>query len=169
MKRSQFPWLAALGFLLVFPFFLNRRFRVVRRVLVRAHPAQVYPFLSNLKNWPLWIPSLGDRVEYLKYSGDEEGPGAVVSHEGCCCEGKIRIRHVRPDERVAFEIESASYEIEGIVSLEPVEEMTRITLVCMWAPRTMPYARYFDLALKLWLKRETTLALTDLQLLVEEA
>ncbi len=169
MKRFQFPLLAGLGFLVVFPFFLTRRFRVVRRLIIRAQPAAIYPFVADLRNWPLWVPALVQNEDALTFSREAQGPGALMHYEGCCCEGSVRIRHTRTDERVAFQIENgaAKGEMEGIISLEAVDEMTRVTLLCTWPAHQNPLARYLDLGRKMWLKRETAAGLAALQSLVE--
>jgi len=114
------------------------------------------------------MPWLAKNEDALVFSGDEEGPGQIMNCD-TCCESSVRIRHVRVDERVAFDFSSANgcCEIEGLISLEPIDEVTRVTIVYMWPPKQNPYARYFDLAMKLWLKRETVRSLENLQALVE--
>ena len=76
MKRPS-PRLFALAVvLLVFPFFLRRRPRVERRITVLAPPEEIFPFLNDLRNWPLWTS--WSRREEIHYTYGEilAGPGA---------------------------------------------------------------------------------------------
>lgn len=168
MKRNCPGIFALLAFLVVFPLFLRRKWRVVRRIIIPAPPAEVFPFLNDLKTWLLW-------TEWARRNGMEFSNGAMTSGVGAVQEwrshrmsGTIRIVQSVPDDRVVyeFEVQPCECRIEGVIALEAIGGNTRVTWLCKWESSPNPYARYIDLVSKLILKRKLDAGLENLRELV---
>lgn len=86
-------------------------------------------------------------------------------------EGTVRIIQSVPDQRVAYDvaIDRGRYRSEGVLTLEPVGDGTRVVWACWWIGAENPYARYMDLAMRWWLKRDFQAGLDNLKHLVEHA
>ncbi len=167
MKR----FLSFVGFLAVFPFFLSRRSRVVRTTWIHAEPAAVFPFINRLKSWPLWAEwSCTERME-ARYEGPEEGEGAVQHWATRCSEGTLRIIASAPDQHLSYslEMDGGRLNLEGVLTLEPVGNGTRLTWACWWVGGENPYARYLDLAMRWGIGRDFQTGLENLKTLAETA
>jgi len=166
MKR----FLALVGFIAVFPFFVSRRSRVVRSIWVNAKPAEVFPLINNLKLWSQWTAwSRREAAEEL-YEGPEAGEGALQHWKTERMEGTIRIIQSVPDQRVAYDLnmENGRHHMEGVLTLEPVGEGTRIVWACWWIGIENPYARYMDLAMRWWIRRDFEAGLENLKQIAEQ-
>jgi hypothetical protein len=169
MQRAFFKLLIAGAFLTLFPLFLRRRCRVVRRTLVRARPEALFPLLNDFRNWPRWTEWSRHGEGSYEYSGALEGVGAEQRWRNGDFEGEMRITQSHPDKRLAYELEMAKgrYHLEGAFELEPIGTFTRVTWVCSWVGDPNPYARYLDMVFKLWIGRDFTKGLANLRELVE--
>ena len=167
MKR----FVALLGFLAVFPFFVSRRSRVTRRAWVAVPPAGVFPFINSLKNWTLWTEWARDDAMETYFEGPEAGEGAVQHWSTRCMRGTTRLSASTPDQRVGYTLEmrDGRYNLEGVIALEPVANGTRITWSCWWIGGENPYTRYFDLAMQLLIGRDFAAGLKNLKELAEQS
>lgn len=166
---GHLPLVVGVLFLAVFPFFLNRRFRVARRRIVRAGPAAIFPFLNELRNWPLWMPWGGARGLEYRYEGPVAGVGAVQHWRGGGGAGTARILQSMADERVVYqvEMERGIPLVEGVLALEALGEVTRVVWYCRWDPNACPCRRYVDLFFKWRLDHDFGVGLDRLGRLVE--
>ena len=58
-------------------------FSLQRQISINALPADIYPWINNLKNMNQWNPwSTQDAKSVIVYEGPEEGPGAVYTWSG---------------------------------------------------------------------------------------
>jgi Polyketide cyclase / dehydrase and lipid transport len=58
-------------------------FALQRQISINALPADIYPWINNLKNMNQWNPwSTQDVKSVIAYEGPEEGPGAVYTWAG---------------------------------------------------------------------------------------
>lgn len=170
MQKVFFKLLILGAFLTVFPMFLRRRCRVVRRTLVRAKAQDIFAMLNDLRNWERWTEWSRRDVVRCSYDAVSEGVGAVQRWTSGKVDGEIRITLSHPSERLAYEVDMAegSYHLEGVFQLEPVGTFTRVTWVCSWVGDPNPYARYLDLVFKLWIARDFQVGLANLRELVEK-
>jgi hypothetical protein len=169
MKKSCPSIFPLLAFLLVFPFFLHRKWRVARRLVILRKPHEIFPYLNDLKNWPLWTEWARKQNIRFSYSGEPNGVGAVQHWETGCLNGVLKITHALQDERVAYDLDinHGKCSLEGVLALEPLGESTRITWMCKWESTGNPYARYLDLFYKWRLNHDFEAGLENLRNLVE--
>jgi hypothetical protein len=156
-------------FVLVFPFFLRRRPRVERRITILAPPAAVFPFLNDLRNWPLWTAwSQRDRLDFT-YGETTTGVGAEQRWQGCGMKGELRIVKSEVDERLDYEvaIDDGAYHLVGRIELQPDGACTRLVWKCAWDLAENPYRRYIDLLMRVMLRRDFAQGLENLKALVE--
>lgn len=165
--RSRLLLLAA--FLLVFPIFLRRRPRVERRITIFAPPSAIFPFLDDLRNWPLW--TIWDRREQIdyEYGAITAGEGAEQRWAGKHMSGVMRILKSERDERIdyALEMGDGAYQIVGRIELHPDGACTRLVWKCAWDLAKNPYRRYFDLLMCWMMRRDYGAGLENLKGLVE--
>ena len=156
MQKAFFKLLIAGAFVALFPLFLRRRCRVVRRTLVRAKPEDIFPMLNDLRNWPRWTEWSRRGDVDPSYEGPSEGVGAVQRWRSAAIDGETRITQSHPAERLAYEVDmdEGRHHLEGAFQLEPVGTFTRVTWVCSWVGDPNPFARYLDMVFKLWIGRD---------------
>src|SRR5438477_12747671 len=121
MRPSRF-FLAAGAFALVFPFFINRRIRVFRRAVIRAKPPEIFPFINDLRNWPLWTEWARREDIHFSYDGLPAGVGAIQRWENNRMSGEMKVVQSVDDQRVTYDldIDHGKYLLEGVLALEPV-------------------------------------------------
>ncbi|MDP9291319.1 MAG: SRPBCC family protein [Verrucomicrobiota bacterium] len=169
MKSRYFPLLGALGFLLVFPFFLSRKTRVLRRKIIRAAPAEVFPFINDLRNWPRWTEWNRRDDFHFTYDGPPSGIGATQRWENSRGDGSLKVVQSVENERVTYDLEMnrGKYHLEGLIALEPLGAVTRVSWLCKWQSGTNPYNRYRDLFFKVVIGRDFEAGLENLKGVIE--
>jgi len=165
--RSQLLLLTA--FFLVFPFFLRRRPRVERRITILARPPDIFPFLNDLRNWPLWTEwNRRETIDY-EYGTTSAGAGAEQVWASGRMSGVMRIVKSERDERIDYELAmgDGAYQLVGRIELHPDGACTRLVWKCAWDLAKNPYRRYFDLALRWIIRRDFAAGLENLKALIE--
>jgi uncharacterized protein YndB with AHSA1/START domain len=169
VKRPSSRLLAVAAFLIVFPFFLRRRPRVERRITILAPPETIFPFLNDLRNWPLW--TAWSRREDIHYSYGEiaEGPGAEQNWNNRKMDGVMRILKTEPGQRIDYELtmQNEKYRIFGRMELHADGECTRVVWKCVWDLAENPYRRYFDLLMRWMIRSDFAEGLANLKAVVE--
>ena len=84
-----------------FLFYVSRKpytFSLQRQISINALPADIYPWINNLKNMNQWNPwSTQDAKSVIAYEGPEEGPGAIYTWAGGRMgQGKFQIVDSKP-------------------------------------------------------------------------
>lgn len=166
---KKIPLLVPLVALLVVPFFLRRRIRVVRRILIRVRPEVVFPFINDLRNWPLWTGDARSNGAHFSYSGPPSGVGATKEWSIDRREARLRVQQSQPDERLTYELEvdHGRRVVEGIIALEPVDGLTRLRWIVKWEGSESPFGRYGDLWNAWRAGRRLDAALANLREIVE--
>ncbi len=169
MNKTPLRLLLFAAFLLIFPWFLKRRCRVVRRVLIHKTPSEIFPLINDLRNWPRWTEWSRREEMHFAYEGEPGGVGAVQRWTSRKMEGAMRITQSVPNERIAYDLEVVQCDChaEGALALEPVGEYTRVTWLCKWQGNPNPYVRYVDLAFMWWIGRDFERGLANLRELAE--
>lgn len=170
MNRPSLRLALFAGFLLVFPWFLRRRPRVQRKVTICRPASVVFPYVNDLRNWPLWtVWAHRERMHY-SYSENSIGAGAVQRWRGSRVSGELRIVRSEPDSRIDYElrIHAANYELFGRIELQADGACTRVTWKAVWELAANPYRRYFDLALQVMLRRDFANSLAQLKEVIEQ-
>jgi hypothetical protein len=159
----------ALVALLVAPFFLKRRSRLVRRIIIRGRPSEIFPYLNDLRNWPRWTKWGRDEEAHYSYSGPETGARSEQKWRTRRMRGETRLLQSVPDEQVAYHanIQDGRFHSDGILTLEPVGDVTRVTWLVRWDVGPNVYARYKSLFIKWFAGRDFQAGLTNLKELIE--
>jgi len=146
--------------------------RVARRTIIAKKPSEIFPLINDLRNWPRWTTwSRRDEIHYA-YDGPPSGVGAGQKWSSRKMEGTLAITQSAPDQRVAYHLKIGprEHEFDGVISLEPVSaNHTRVTWLSRWNGSANPYARYFDLLMKCWSKRDFDASLGNLRALAESS
>lgn len=169
VKSSRSRLLLFATFLLVFPFFLRRRPRVEQRITILAKPSSIFPFLNDLRNWPLWtVWDQREEIDY-EYGDTSTGEGAEQRWASHHMSGVLRITKSEADERVDYELEmgDCAYLVVGRIELQPDGACTRLVWKCAWDLARNPYRRYFDLVMRWMMRRDYAAGLENLKRLVE--
>jgi hypothetical protein len=171
VKSPRSRLLLLVTFFLVFPFFLRRRPRIERRITILAPPAAIFPFLNDLRNWPLWTAwNRRESIDY-EYGPTSAGDGAEQHWASPRVSGVLRISKSEPDERIDYELEmgDGAYQLVGRLELHPDGACTRLVWKCAWDLAKNPYRRYFDLALRWMMRGDFAAGLENLKALVESS
>jgi hypothetical protein len=169
VKSLRTRLLLFVTFLLVFPFFLRRRPRVERRITILAPPSAIFPFLNELRNWPLWTEwSRREPIDY-EYGATSAGEGAEQRWASRNMSGVMRIFKTERDERIDYELEmgDGAYQIVGRIELHPDGACTRLVWKCAWDLARNPYRRYFDIVLRWMIRADFAAGLENLKAVVE--
>src|SRR5215210_6903923 len=104
MKALQNKLIVLGGLLLILPRIFSRKYRVVRRALIRARPQQIFPLINDLRNWPRWTAWSKREKMHLSYEGEPAGVGAIQNWKTSSMEGTLRIVQSQPDSRIAYDL-----------------------------------------------------------------
>ena len=169
VKSLRFRLLLLALFLAVFPFFLRRRPRVERRITILAPPASIFPFLNDLRNWPLWTAWSGRDDIQVAYGPTTSGAGAEQRWENCHMSGVMRILKSDADERIDYEVEinGGAHLVIGRIELHSDGACTRLVWKCAWDRAENPYWRYVDLFMRWMIRRDFGQGLANLKALIE--
>lgn len=170
MRKSRFLLVAGI-FALAFPFFVNRRMRVFRKTVIHAKPEEIFPFLNDLRNWPLWTEWSRRDEMHVSYEGPPAGVGAVQIWDTEKMSGVLRITHSTPDARIAYTLDmcGGKCRIEGVIALDAAGPLTTVTWICKWDSGENPYARYIGLFFKRCIGCGFAASLANLKSLIEGA
>lgn len=171
MKRFPLRLLALAAFVLVFPFFLRRRPRVERRITILAPPETIFPFLDDLRNWPLWTPWSRREEMHYSYGDIPRGAGSEQHWDNGKMRGIVRVGKLDPDHRIDYEIELQPGDqwIFGRIELHRDGACTRVIWKCVWDLAENPYRRYADLLMRWMIGRDFAEGLANLKTVVEGA
>ena len=151
------------------PFFIPRRPRIARRILIRAEPSHIFPLINDLRNWPRWTAwNQRQEVEY-HYEGPPTGPGATQHWSSSGHAGVLHVTQSHDAERIAYTLMMDDrWLLEGAISLEEVApHQTRILWIARWQASGIPWARYMDLLMMFWIGRDFAAGLENLRDLAE--
>ncbi|MDB6152749.1 MAG: polyketide cyclase [Chthoniobacteraceae bacterium] len=177
MSRASHRFLAFLGFLLVFPFFLRRRPRVEQRITILAPPEVVFAFLEDLSKWPRWTAwdQANDAVLYT-YGDAAKGVGAQQMWSTRRTSGLLRLVRTDFSKRLDYELKmgppekpgEGKYHLRGRFDLTKDGACTRVVWRSVWERAQNPYMRYIDLFLQWMIRRGFSQGLANLKLLSEK-
>ena len=171
MKRFYCRCVFAVAAFFLSPFLLRRKSRVVRRIIIRATPADIFPFLNDLRNWPKWTEWSRLEEIHFSYEGPSSGVGAEQRWSSKRMAGVMRLVQSVPDEQVAYHTELGTggyqYHVDGILTLESFGSLTRVTWLCRWDSGPNPYSRYKSLLMKWFIGRGFHAGLSNLKALLE--
>jgi hypothetical protein len=153
----------------IFPFFLPRRPRIARRLLIRADKAHIFPLINDLRNWPRWTAwNQRQEIEY-HYEGPPAGIGSTQHWRASSHSGVLHMTQSVEDNRIAYTLMMDDrWLLEGAISLEEIApHQTRILWIARWQGAALPWARYMDLFMMWLIGRDFAIGLDNLQNLAE--
>jgi len=155
MKRL----LAVTGALLVVPFFISRRSRVVRNIWIHADPAAIFAHLNRPGAWLEWAfrqPPLETAVTETSLTWTTP-----------CGPRHLELLGGAENRHIGYTLEINGHRFEGVVTLVPLGNATRVLWAGWWIGDVNPYARYGDLVSRWRLGRMFDRGLQRLRALVE--
>jgi hypothetical protein len=127
-------WFLILLAIAAFLFWVSRKpgeFTLERSTLINASPAQIHPWINNLKQMNQWNPwATYDPKSKITYEGPEAGPGAVYTWGGSRMgEGRFKITDTKADAISAdlTMIKPMKADNKVIFALQPEGTATRVT------------------------------------------
>jgi len=153
----------------IVPFFLPRRPRIARRVLIRASRAHIFELINDLRNWPRWTAwNQRQEIEY-HYDGPPSGAGATQHWRCAGHSGVLHVTQSHEPERIAYTLTMDDrWLLDGAISLEEVApHHTRVLWIGRWQGGILPWSRYFDLLMMFWIGRDFSAGLYNLRRLAE--
>ncbi|MES2570547.1 MAG: SRPBCC family protein [Verrucomicrobiota bacterium] len=165
MLRARHRFLAFLGFLLLFPFFLRRRPRVERRITIFASPEIIFALLEDPENWSRWT-----ELSSGKCCGNA---GALHPQDAEGMRAPVRVMGRVPASRLDYEMAitpfeaSIEYPLRARFDLLRDGECTRLVWRAVWEQARNPYLRYVDLFFQWMLGRHFSRGLANLKRLAE--
>ncbi|WP_436638318.1 SRPBCC family protein [Microbaculum sp. FT89] len=161
--------LAAIGVV-----FLPRTVAVSRFTVIDAPPAEVWPFVSDLRRFNDWSPWAGYDPEGTRYvfEGPESGVGQIMrwtSDHPNVGSGTLTVVAYDPGRAVEMRLEfGETGTAETTVVLISSDEGTEATWGFMTDLGTNPVARLFGLMFDSWVGNDYETGLANLKALVEQ-
>jgi Polyketide cyclase / dehydrase and lipid transport len=115
-------------------FWISRKpshFSLARSITINATPAQIHPWINNLKQMNQWNPWAGqDAKSKISYEGPESGPGAIYTWAGGKMgEGRFEIKDVNALAITArlLMIKPMAADNTVVYTLQPDAAATKVT------------------------------------------
>jgi hypothetical protein len=173
MKVLKWIVLILIGLVVIFAlvgFLLPAEYKVERSTVVKAAPAQIFPFVNELPNWQLWMAWYEKDPEMeITYTGPTSGVGATSAWnsktEG---KGEMVVQEMIPDQLVRYRLSFPGFEPStGQIALEAVEDGTRVTWSDGGNLGGNPFIRYFGLMLDSMIGKDFETGLAKLKSIAE--
>lgn len=150
LKRALLTILAVVGLLLVAGLFLPRTYHVERSIVINAKPAEIYPSIGTLTEWPKWTVWNETKYPDMKqeWSTPASGVGAWSKWEGKKSgDGTTKITRADPEKGIAFDLafNQGGYLSTGELRMEPAGAATKVTWTNDGNMGANPISRYFGL------------------------
>ncbi len=83
--------------------FLPNEFTVEKSIMVKANKEQIYPYISDLKLWPKWVPWQNEGEDMkISYGKISKGKGASQRWKGEDGAGRLIITEANPDKGITY-------------------------------------------------------------------
>jgi hypothetical protein len=158
--------------LVVVSLFLPSRYRVERRLTMKASPEAAFPLVNTLRFWPEWTTWTATRFPDLRvsFAGPEAGVGATATWEGKRC-GFCTRRIVRSElnQAVAFDLAFQHGQLvsQGEITLKPSGELLTVVWTHEGELGWSPVARFLGLLMDKMMGPELEQSLRNLQARLE--
>jgi hypothetical protein len=156
--------------LILISLFLPSRFQVEREVVIRAQPAEIFPWINELQRWPEWTPWNTNREPSLAYqmTGPASGPGAMQSWTARSGNGSIKLLTADPATGVTYELNfnDGRFISRGQIRLEPASPGTNDTRVTWTNTGDLgwnPVGRYLGLLMERMMGADLDVGLGNLK------
>lgn len=171
LKRVAYTFAFLVAVILIAGLLLPYAAHVERRVVIRATPDAIYPYLVDFRKYNQWQPwAKMDPDMRFEYTGDEQGVGARMTWYGgnTASSGSQLIINTNAPEKVVALLEfGEGRQATSTFTLTPDGDSTTVT----WAyDAEFGYNiidRYLGLLLDGWIGEDYERGLRDLQILIE--
>ena len=152
LKRILIASAAILLVLLVIGLLLPSAWHAERSVVIRAPAYTIFPYLNSLRQWrewTVWYQKYPD--SQTEYSGPEAGVGATSRWNGEGGRGVVKIMQSERHRLVVYTLlfNGGNYRADGVLTLVPEGEATRVTWRAAGEAGRGPLTRYVALLLGL--------------------
>jgi hypothetical protein len=122
---------ALLLLLLLIGFMLPAHVAVQRTTFVKSQPADLFPYIANLKRWAEWTDWTTNRFPdmTMTFEGPETGAGAIMSARGKSSgNGVVKITRADPTQGVWYDLDfnDGMQRFQGVITLVPTGDTTRV-------------------------------------------
>lgn len=156
--------------------FLPNEWQVSRSITINAAPAQIYPYIADLKKWPLWSPwtSESDKTLVYTYEGPDSGVGAKQNWTSeSMGKGWLQIREANPETGIQLElfIDMGRFQsnIQGTIALEAIGSETKVTWTDKGDSGNSLVRKWFSILMDPIMGREFNQGLQKLKQVVESS
>lgn len=160
---------------LVGGFFIPEQWTVSRSMTIHASADQIYPYVSNFKEWPKWAPwnNSKDKTLQYTYEGADAGIGAKQSWTSeQMGTGWMHITSANPQTGIAYDLfidmGRSQSTLQGNIAFAPNGQETKIIWTDQGNSGHSYVKRWMSLLLSPMLAKDMTQGLTDLKTLVEK-
>jgi hypothetical protein len=167
--------LILLGIFLMGGLLLPPKWIVSRSVTIHATPKEIYPFVSNFKEWEKWAPwnSHKDATLQYTYQGPRESAGAKQSWKSeKMGSGWMQFTSMNPQTGVAYDIYidmgRSQSAFQGDLRFAREGDDTRVTWTDQGDSGKNLIKRWMSLVFKSMLGKDFETGLANLKMLVEK-
>jgi uncharacterized protein YndB with AHSA1/START domain len=171
LKKSLIFFATLFLGLIVIGFLLPSHYKVERSVIINAPQHQIFPHISNLKNWQNWgVWFKRDPNISLVYSGEIGRVGMksqwVSDNQG---NGEMQILAVEDNRRLIYSlyVDDAEMTSTGEFVLSKVEQGTKVVWMDYGDVGNNPISRYFAFFMDYLIGSDFEMGLENLKLVVE--
>ncbi|MES2504429.1 MAG: SRPBCC family protein [Myxococcota bacterium] len=174
LKKALIAVAVLLVILVAIGFVLPSKVEVKRSIVIAASPAQIQPFVANLKEWSLWAPwnqEMDPTVVYT-YSEPSVGTGAHMSWTAeKIGSGVLTLTKAEPAEGIWYDIgfNNDGMITKGSMIYAPSDGGTLVTWTNTSELGGNPVHRYFGLMMDAMLGADFDKGLAKLKLVVENS
>jgi hypothetical protein len=173
-KLILFSILAVVGLLgaaFVCGIFMPGKWHAEASGTVRAPPAAIYPWISEVKRWPEWFPWNTEKDPAITYafSGPTAGVGAVLEwNSEKVGHGTLTITRSDPEKGIAYDLvlRGSPLPSHGEIALAPAADGTLVTWSDGGEVGSNPVARLFRGVVEQMLAQEFAISLARLERVV---
>lgn len=167
--------LILLGVFLIGGFFIPSEWVVSRSTTVNASAEQIYPFISNFKEWEKWSPWNAHKDATLQYTyeGPEAGAGSKQSWKSKKMgQGWMQFTSADPQKGVAYDLymDMGRWQstLHGIISFSSEGDNTKVTWTDAGNSGKSFIKRWMSFVFKPMLVKDMDLGLVNLKDLAEK-
>lgn len=162
------------GFFIAGGYFIPAQWAESRAIAIHASAEQIYPMVSNFKNWEKWSPWNSHKDASLQYSywGPEEGVGAKQSWSSeKMGKGWMQFTSATPETGVVYDLHidmgRSQTQLQGTIAFTPNGDETIVTWTDKGDSGSSFVKRWMSLLIKVMLGKDLEKGLSNLKALVE--
>lgn len=161
-----------LGLFVAVSFLLPAHWEVERSIVIRAPANRIFPYMNDLKKWPVWThwDDIDPNMQ-REFTGPEEGVGAHQTWTGQRIgNGTLTLTASDPNQGIGynFTLQHGHYVAHGKISLTPISNGTKVAWLANGDLGNNPASRYFGLMFDSYMGGDFEQSLATLKELAEK-